>query len=387
MEQIYLIITISAIIMFSPMIATIIKTPAVVVEIFLGMFAGYFGLIFHYEILTLLAELGLLYLMFLAGLEVNLKLANIVKKDLAVNVSLYFAFLYGLAAIICITLDLSILYLLALPIFSLGMLMVLIKEYGKEEKWLNIALAVGVVGEVLSILGLTIFSGWLEYGFGFDFLISVITLFSVLVATLLILKLFRIIVWWHPQLRDYIIPKENRLDQDIRFAFALFFILIALMIYLKIDVVLGAFIAGLFLKIFFHTQEELFEKLSSIGFGFFIPIFFIYTGSTVDINMITKDIFYNAVYIVAGIVFVRLVASFATFYNYLQWRENLLFALSASIPLTFLVAISMIAFQHKLISQDEYYAFILASMIDGLVLLIVIRNMYNWLGFHKHKHG
>ncbi|MDD2698942.1 MAG: cation:proton antiporter [Arcobacteraceae bacterium] len=383
MEQIYLIITISAIIMFSPMIANLIKTPAVVVEIFLGMFAGYFGLVFHFEILKLLAELGLLYLMFLAGLEVNLKLANIVKKDLAINVSLYFAFLYGLSAIICFTFNLSILYLLAFPIFSLGMLMVLIKEYGKEEKWLNIALAVGVVGEVLSILGLTIFSGWLEYGFGFDFFLSVLTLFSVLIATLLILKLFRTIFWWHPELKTYIIPDVNRLDQDIRFAFALFFILIALMIYLKIDVVLGAFIAGLFLKIFFHTKEELFEKLSSIGFGFFIPIFFIYTGSTVDVNMITKDIFLNAVYIVIGIVVVRAIASFATFYNYLHWKENVLFALSASIPLTFLVAISMIAFQHKLITQDEYYAFILASMIDGLVLLIVIRKMYGWLGFAK----
>ncbi|MCI0500174.1 MAG: cation:proton antiporter [Epsilonproteobacteria bacterium] len=383
MEKIYLIITISSIIMFSPMIANLIKIPAVVVEIFIGMFAGYLGLIYEFEILKLLAELGLLYLMFLAGLEVNLKLANVVKKDLAINVSLYFTFLYGLSAIICFTFNLNILYLLAFPIFSLGMLMVLIKEYGKEEKWLNIALAVGVVGEVLSILGLTIFSGWLEYGFGFDFFLSVITLIGVLIATLLILKLFRTIFWWYPELKTYIIPDVDRLDQDIRFAFALFFILIALMIYLKIDVVLGAFIAGLFLKIFFHTKEELFEKLSSIGFGFFIPIFFIYTGSTVDLDMITKDIFLHAFYIVATLVTIRIIASFATFYNYLHWRENILFAFSASIPLTFLVAISMIAFQHHLITQDEYFAFILASMIDGLVMLIVIRKVYGWLGFKK----
>jgi Kef-type K+ transport system membrane component KefB len=62
------------------------------------------------------------------------------------------------------------------------------------------------------------------------------------------------------------------------------------MIHLKIDVVLGAFTAGLFLKIFFHNKEELFEKLSSVGFGFFVPIFFIYTGSTVKLEMITLDI-------------------------------------------------------------------------------------------------
>ncbi len=387
MEKFYLIITISSIIMFSPMISNLIKAPVVVVEIFLGMMAGYFGLIYGDEMVKVISKFGFLYLMFLAGLEINFKLVGIIRKDLSFNVALYFTFLYSLAAIICFAFDLSVVYLVALPVFSLGMLVMLIKEYGKEETWLNLALSIGVVGEVVSILALTIFSGWLEFGFNFDFFSSIVTLGVVIFAIILILNFFKIIFWWYPELRTYIIPDPDadRFDQDIRFAFALFFILIALMFYLKIDVVLGAFTAGLFLKIFFHAKEELFDKLSSIGFGFFVPIFFIYTGSTVRLDMVTSDILYHALYIILAIISIRFISSFVAFYNYLKWKQTILFALSDSMPLTFLVAISMLGYSYGIITESEYFSFILASMIDGLFLMVVIRKLYGWFGFEKNK--
>ena len=152
--------------------------------------------------------------------------------------------------------------------------MMLLKEYGKDETWLNLALSIGVVGEVISILALTIFSGWLEFGFNLSFVTSILTLAAVIFTIILILNFFKILFWWYPELKTKIMPDADKQDRDVRFAFALFFILIALMFYLKIDVVLGAFTAGLFLKIFFTKKEELFEKLSSVGFGFFVPIFF-----------------------------------------------------------------------------------------------------------------
>ena len=385
MEKIYLIITISSIIMFSPMIANLIKAPIVVIEITLGMIAGFYGFIYDDAMLKLISKLGFLYLMFLAGLEINLKLVGIIRKDLSFNVALYFSFLYALSAIVCFALNLSVVYLVALPIFSLGMLMMLLKEYGKNENWLNLALSIGVVGEVVSILALTIFSGWLEFGFNLNFFSSILTLGVVIFAIVLILNFFKILFWWYPELKTQIMPDADKQDRDVRFAFALFFILIALMFYLKIDVVLGAFTAGLFLKIFFHNKEELFEKLSSIGFGFFVPIFFIYTGSTVKLDMITADIFYNALYIILAIISIRFISSFVAFYSYLKLKNTILFALSDSMPLTFLVAISMLGYSHGIITQNEYFSFILASMIDGLFLMIVIRKLYGWFGFEKNK--
>jgi hypothetical protein len=45
----------------------------------------------------------------------------------------------------------------------------------------------------------------------------------------------------------------------------------------------------------------------------------------------------------------------------------------------------MLGYSHGIITQNEYFSFILASMIDGLFLMIVIRKLYGWFGFEKNK--
>jgi Kef-type K+ transport system membrane component KefB len=69
----------------------------------------------------------------------------------------------------------------------------------------------------------------------------------------------------------------------------------------------------------------------------------------------------------------------------LKWKQTILFALSSSMPLTFLVAISMLGYSYGIITESEYFSFILASMIDGLFLMVVIRKLYGWFGFEKNK--
>ena len=90
MEKIYLMITVCTIIIMSPMVSKVIKAPVVVVEIVLGVIAGYLGLIYADDTLKLVAKFGFVYLMFLAGLEINFKLVKVIKATLAWNVVLYF---------------------------------------------------------------------------------------------------------------------------------------------------------------------------------------------------------------------------------------------------------------------------------------------------------
>ncbi|MDZ7818925.1 MAG: cation:proton antiporter [Aliarcobacter sp.] len=385
MEKFFLIISICSIIMFSPSLAKLFKAPVVVVEICLGLIAGYFGLIYDDETLKLIAKFGFVYLMFLAGLEINLKLVKIIKATLAWNVILYFIFLYAISALICWLFDLSITYFVALPIFSLGMIMMLIKEYGKDEPWLNLALSIGVVGEVISILALTLFSGWVDYGFSLNFIISILTIIGVVLLTILGLRLFYIIFWWYPELKKFLVPDSdnNRFDQDIRFSISSLLILVAIMYALKIDVVLGAFAAGLFFKMFFYQKHDLIEKIESFGFGFFVPIFFIYTGSTVKLEMLNYDILKHAFFIMFAIIVIRLLSSYLAFYRYLKFKQTLLFALSDSMPLTFLVAIAMLTYNYGLITQSEYFSFIIASIIDGLILMLLIRKLHKIFTLNK----
>ena len=380
MEKVYLVITICAIIMIAPMLSKIIKAPVVVIEIVLGLIAGYLGLIYENETLKLIAKFGFVYLMFLAGLEINFKLVKVIKTTLAWNVVFYFVFLYTISGLMCWLFDLGLTYFVALPIFSLGMIMMLIKEYGKEQPWLNLALSIGVVGEIISILALTLFSGWTEHGLSASFFISILTIISVIAITILGLRVFYIAFWWFPELKKFIIPdsENDRYDQDIRFALSLLLILVSIMLILKIDVVLGAFTAGLFFKMFFSQKHELQEKIESFGFGFFAPIFFIYTGSTVKLDIIDLDILKHAMFIMAAIISIRLISSYLVFYKYLKFKQTTLFALSDSMPLTFTVAIAMLSFNYGLITQSEYFSFIIASMVDGLFLMILIRKLYKW---------
>ena len=380
MEKIYLMIAVCAIIMLSPMVSKMIKAPVVVVEIVLGVIAGYLGLIYADETLKLIAKFGFVYLMFLAGLEINFKLVKVIRATLAWNVIFYFIFLYTIAGFVCWLFDLGLTYFVALPIFSLGMIMMLIKEYGKEQPWLNLALSIGVVGEIISILALTLFSGWTEHGLSASFFISILTIVSVVAITVLGLRVFYIAFWWFPELKKFLIPdsKNDRYDQDIRFSLSSLLILVSIMLILKIDVVLGAFTAGLFFKMFFSQKHELQEKIESFGFGFFAPIFFIYTGSTVKLDIIDLEILEHAAFIMAAIISIRLISSYLVFFKYLKFRQTLLFALSDSMPLTFTVAIAMLSYNYGLISQSEYFSFIIASMVDGLLIMILIRKLYKW---------
>ena len=382
MEKIYLMIAVCAIIMLSPMVSKMIKAPVVVVEIVLGVIAGYLGLIYADETLKLIAKFGFVYLMFLAGLEINFKLVKVIRATLAWNVIFYFIFLYTIAGFVCWLFDLGLTYFVALPIFSLGMIMMLIKEYGKEQPWLNLALSIGVVGEIISILALTLFSGWTEHGLSASFFISILTIVSVVAITVLGLRVFYIAFWWFPELKKFLIPdsKNDRYDQDIRFSLSSLLILVSIMLILKIDVVLGAFTAGLFFKMFFSQKHELQEKIESFGFGFFAPIFFIYTGSTVKLDIIDLEILKHAAFIMCAIISIRLISSYLVFFKYLKFKQTLLFALSDSMPLTFTVAIAMLSYNYGLISQSEYFSFIIASMVDGLFLMIFIRKLYKWFG-------
>ncbi len=378
-NSVMVIITLSLLVMFSPFLSRVTRFPVVVVEILLGSIAGYLGFLVETELFKIIAKVGFLYLMFLAGMEVNLKEFGFSKSSLLRRTVIYFLMLYSGSLALFFYFDLSAVYLVAFPIFSLGMLMALVKEYGKNQPWLALALNIGIIGELVSIMALTILSGGLEYGYNREFAITLGGLFAFMIGFILFFKGIRILFWWYPSLKTLIMPHEDGKDQDVRFSMALMFLMIAVMLYLKIDVVLGAFLAGVFIATYFKHKKELPEKLSSFGFGFLVPIFFIHVGSTLalDAFMDTK-IITMAFFIASAIIGIRLISSFVAYSGYLGWKNTILFSLSDSMPLTFTVAIATLGYEATAISHDEYYAFIVASMGSGIFLMLVIKILYNF---------
>ncbi len=350
--------------------------PVVVIEIALGVAGRYFGLFESNEYFFIIAKVGFLFLMFLAGLEVNLK--EFAKAGTAVfkRVFFYFIILYSLALFMTIYFKLSFVYVVVFPIFSLGMIMALIKDYGKNEPWLGLALVIGIIGEVISIVALTVLSGAVSFGFGQSFYKAMLTLLLIIFAAILFFKAARAFFWWFPNAKKVIMPDIDSKEQDIRFSMALFFAMIALMLYLKIDMVLGAFFAGMFIAAFFSHKKELHEKLSSFGFGFFAPIFFIYVGTTLNLDyVLSSAILIHAVFIASTIVGIRLIGSFIAFYGHLGFKNTLLFALSDSMPLTFMVAAATLGLNAKAIDEFEYSSIVVASMLEAMVIMMVIKGV------------
>lgn len=378
MNNIIVIITLSLLVMLSPFLSRVIRIPVVVVEILLGCVAGYYGLLVENELFKIIAKVGFLYLMFLAGMEVNLKEFGFAKSSLLRRTIIYFVMLYGCSLALFLYLDLSAVYLVAIPIFSMGMLMALVKEYGKNEPWLALALNIGIVGELLSIMALTILSGGLEYGYNREFAITLAGLFGFLIGFVLFFRGMRILFWWYPGLKTMIMPHEDGKDQDVRFSMALMFIMIAVMLYLKIDVVLGTFLAGMLITTYFKHKTGLHEKLSSFGFGFLVPIFFIHVGSTLSLDAFADiNIIRAALFISGTMITFRLISSLVAYSGYLGLKNTILFSLSDSMPLTFMVAIATLGYEANAITHDEYYSFIVASMGSGIVLMIAIKIIYS----------
>jgi len=371
-NEIAIIITLSLIIFSAPLLSKIIRIPVIPIEIFLGSLAVSFTFIHENHIFTLVAELGFLYLMFLAGLEVDLKRLLKISPELLKKGLLYSFLLYTLAALFTWGCGLSKIFIVILPLISIGLLAVLKKEYG-ETPWITLAFTVGLIGEIISIIVLAAASAGLEYGLGTEFYKSLISLAIVFVAMITLYYFFRNLIWWYPELKTYLMPKDDNQEQDIRVSMSIFFLMIAVMLYLHLEVVLGAFIAGVFIRTFFGHNKELPHKLEHFGFGWLVPIFFVWIGTSFELkSLFLPNLITTALLITFGMIFIRFVSSLV-FIKEIGLQKVTLMALSHSMPLTLIIAVATLALHNNSISNFYYYAFILSAIFEVILCMIFIR--------------
>jgi Kef-type K+ transport system membrane component KefB len=143
-------------------------------------------------------------------------------------------------------------------------------------------LPAGAVGEFLPIVGIAIF---LSANGKFLGLISLVAM-----------ALVALILTWLPRIthgkRMARITREGEhatAQITLRITLCLMFLLLVVASEFGLDVVLGAFLAGAVLKRWapgdVHSLEA---KLDAVGYGFFIPVFFIYSGMTLDLHSIAE---------------------------------------------------------------------------------------------------
>jgi len=384
-EEILIIISISMIIFISPLISRLVKLPTITIEITLGAMAAYLAFITEHPILELVAELGFLYLMFLAGLEVDLKKIVNMSSSLLKKAIFYNVILFTLATVITFYFDLGHIFIVILPLISIGLLAALKKEYGNVE-WIKLAITVGLIGEIVSIFALTTVSAALKFGINFQFYKTMFLFTAFLVLIVFIYKIFHNFVWWYPEIKAYLMPENDHQEQDIRVSMAIFFLMITVMMFLNLEVAFGAFIAGTFITTFFEEHnKQLPHKLEHFGFGWLVPIFFIYVGSSFELESVFEDgLFSKALLISFAMIIIRLIAS-TLFVKEMGWNRFYMVGLSHSMPLTLLIAVATLAYHNHSITQFYYYTFILAAILEVLIVMIAIRVLSHFIDLSNTK--
>ncbi len=371
--SITLILVLSVLIWGSPFVAKSLRLPIPSVEIILGSIVAYFGLIGHNQYFDLIAEVGFLYLMFLAGMEVDLKQITKSPKIVIQKSMLFLLFIVMFSVVFGFIFDLNTIVIISMPLISIGLLATLSKVYGKEESWIRLAFIAGVLGEILSIAALTVFDAASSTGFNLALIIKIGYLALFIVVIYILYKALHLLFWWFPELKGILVPKADTSAQDIRLSMALFFILIAVMLSLELELALGAFIAGIAISAFFHHEKKLEEKMSSLGFGFLVPLFFIHVGASFDLNaLLLEGVVSGAILITVLMIVSRLLAAIVL-KGISGAKDALLIALSLSMPLTLLVAVATIGYETKLLDLLTYYQLILASIFEILFSMTMIK--------------
>jgi Kef-type K+ transport system membrane component KefB len=298
LQTLVLVVSIAAL---SPFISDFskrwLRLPGVVVEIILGIVIGpqVLGLAELNEIITVLAELGLVFLIFLAGFEIDLQKVRGRPVKLALSGWLVSLVLGTAVAVALYSLGVtvSIRYVaIALTTTAIGTLLPILGDAGiLPTRFGTYVLAGGAMGELGPIVAISI--ALTSDKPGRTALITAAFGAMAVGAALLASRPAR------PQaIRLITSTLHSSAQLGVRLAVLLCVLLVWIASRFDLDVLLGAFAAGMIARIFLVSQSEesngdaptidhrheVQTRLDSLGFGFFIPLFFVISGVKFDLG-------------------------------------------------------------------------------------------------------
>mgnify|MGYP001317745654 CR=1 FL=1 len=317
-----------------PMALTIFKAekiPSVLIEMIAGYVAGIFLMKYvsadSMLVLNFLALSGLIFIMFLSGLEIDINniISSFPKKIKRQSFSSN-PLLAGMAHyLMCLTLSLAGTYLLSFYVdipnvwfFSLiptttfmGIVYPVLKNRGETKTYYGQTLiTTSAVADIFSITLVTISSLYLKFGFHYE-LILVIAFFLFFIILYYLGKKFTIGIF-----KKITFQKAHAATQlSMRGALALVLLFVVISQFVGGEVViLGAFLSGLLMSFFMSKERSiLIIKLEGMGFGFFIPVFFIMVGAKFDPGSLAE--YGNSIYVFLALLailfyLVKIIPSF-----------------------------------------------------------------------------
>ncbi len=343
--------------------------PVVVIEIVAGIVVGpeVLDLAEPDNFIEFFSNLGLGMLFFFAGYEIDFDRIRGDPLNLAlIGWGLSLALAYGIGGLLAAAgLVLSLLYTgSAMATTAIGTLIPILSDAGElRTRFGTYLLGAGAMGEFGPILLITlVFStrGTISNGL-------ILLLFVAIAVATALLAIRGAGRGWDLLERSL----ETSGQLAIRVAVVLVFALAALANDLGLDLLLGGFVAGVIVRLALKGREvTLFEsKLTAVGYGFFIPFFFITSGLKFDLSALTEDPIQllKLPLFLALFLVVRGVPALLLYRRVLDGRDRRALAFFSATELPLVVAITTIA-----VEQGHMRSSTAASLVGAAILSTMI---------------
>lgn len=266
-----------------PFLARRLRTPSAALEILFGVLL--FNTFFDQrpEWFELLRELGFIYLMFIAGMELDLR---------ALRLSGHSPW-FLLAAALSFCLTPLVFWAAGLPVFlgiavamiSAGIVIPVLKELDLEDSRLGRSIiGLALTGELLSILVLTFIDIAHVHGLTWQGLLALGKLILLFGLALLVLRLLYLLAWWHPQRVAKVMESEDPVEEGLRVVVTVAFAGGVLASAAGAEAILGSFLGGMIFSHVFRARARFEGKVHALGFGFLVPFFFLGVGAQLDVR-------------------------------------------------------------------------------------------------------
>jgi Kef-type K+ transport system membrane component KefB len=323
------------------------------------------------EFIEFFADLGLGMLFFFAGYEIDLKrIAGTPLRLAALGWAISLALAYTIGGILAAAgIVLSLLYTgSAIATTAIGTLIPILSDSGElKTRFGTYLLAAGAVGEFGPILLVTLILSAGSALHNAAILIAFVAL-AVAVALLAVRSSQHTLA-----LFERTLEKSSQLA--VRWIVVLVFALVGLANELGLDLLLGGFAAGLITRQMLTTHEisGFDARLTAVGFGFFIPFFFVVSGMQLDIDALFASVsgVVKLVVFFALFLVVRGTPALLLYRDVLDPRGRLALAFFSSTQLPLVLAITTLAVEDGHMRTSTAAALVGAAVLSTLVYPIL----------------
>ncbi len=357
------------------------RIPVVVGEILAGILIGPSVLGWaHSEdpTLEILAEIGFAFLMFISGLEIDFSIlvsASRSGQDRTKSPLL----LAGLSFLLTVLLAAGIgfwltgtglvqdpwMMTLILSTTSLGIVVPVLKEKKLSSTGLGQTILLSaLLADFLTMFLITVYIAVRSTGLSLNIL-----LIGLLFIPLVLLYQFGQRHLRRPFVRRLVEELADATSQiKVRGAFALMIAFVVMAELIGAELILGAFLGGVLASLLSEPHDEkIRHKLDAIGFGFFVPLFFIYVGVGFDLRaFLGNPAAWVLLPILLGAAFAIKIVAALVFCLAHSWRESLSSGLLLSARLSLIIAASAIGLRLGAISESTNAAIILVAALTAM---------------------